>query len=155
METVLKRLDLYGVALVAFGLVALRDGSRLAGHIAKKSNIDAVGPHGYLTLLGVIMLVLGGILLVRRLPSAGGENLPPVPWADLAVAFGLLVAYAAGVSVIGFTPATFVFLLLASRHLSAGSWLWCGGFALLTTAGFYTAFVSLSDMALPRGILWG
>ncbi|WP_127088845.1 tripartite tricarboxylate transporter TctB family protein [Aquabacter cavernae] len=155
MQAVLKRLDLHGLALVGFGLLALHDGSRLAGRLAKKTNIDAVGPHGYIELLGIVMLVLGALMLVRRMPRSLGDTLPPIPWRDLAIAFALLVAYAYGIGIIGFTLATFAFLLFSSRHLSARSWLRCGVFSAVTTVSFYVAFVQLSDMALPKGVLWG
>lgn len=133
--------------------MSFTDAARLSQVMARKINIDAIGPHGYLELLAGLMLLLGAVLLVqgarRRLDAADDA----VPWRNLAWVFGLFVAYVVGVDIVGFTLASFAFVILVTRRLSQRSWLWCGVFSAATTAGLYVAFVQLSDMALPRG-LW-
>lgn len=150
----LSRLDPRGLALIALSGLAFSDGARLSHVMARKINIDAVGPHGYLDLLGALMLVLGVLLLVQGARERLAPAIDAVPWRELLAVFGLFIAYVVGVDVVGFTSASFAFLLLVTRLLSLRSWLWCGIFSAATTAGLYVAFVQLSDMALPRGV-WG
>lgn len=153
MRRLFARLDPRAIALISIAAVAFFDATRLSQVMARKINIDAVGPHGYLELLAGLMLLLGVVMLVQgareRLEGPGDA----VPWRDLAWVFCLFVAYVVGVGIVGFTLASFAFVILVTRRLSQRSWLWCGGFAAATTAGLYVAFVQLSDMALPRG-LW-
>ena len=152
------RFGLRGVILVAFSVIAFYDGHRLSNVMAKKINIDAIGPHGYLILLGLTLLALGIIMIVQnaRVVSTRNAELSPdaqpVPWLNLGIVTGLLVLYAWGITTIGFTLATFAFLLLVCRRLTSRTWIWCAGFSGATTAGLYVAFIQLSDMALPRGL---
>jgi hypothetical protein len=111
---------------------------------------------GFLPLItGLLLFVLGGGVFVqeslaRRQTGAGLIRVPPATNIRLiAVAVGVLFAYAVLLERAGFIPVTFTFMLFALRVLGGVRWPAATVVALLGTAGAYGIFALWLRVPLP------
>lgn len=147
LETILNAM------LLAFGLFAAFEASKLqtpAGSLTQ----DVLGPGFFPFGLGVAVALLAAIGLLEAWlgPRHSAPLLQPGSWRAVLTLVVATVAYVAGVSIVGFVTATFLFVvgtLLALRQP--------GGVSLLTaavvTGALYLVFARWLQVPLPAGPL--
>ncbi|MBP0617691.1 tripartite tricarboxylate transporter TctB family protein [Jiella mangrovi] len=102
------------------------------------------------------MVVTAAIVLFKtaRAPAAEGEKLgrdvlPPA----VAIFAVMLLAYAVLLEPLGFLPTSLLFLVLAIKLLSKGSWLHAGAISLLSLFLIYVLFRIVFTVLMPAGIV--
>jgi hypothetical protein len=158
-----KRVDLaVAVGFFAFGVWLLVESFR----IPQGSVPDSIGSGGVARVLAAGILVLAGLLIVRRVASwrrTVGNAVPPDGSVDDpghpsstrrgALMFALLVAYALGVRYVGYPIVTPVFAVLALVLMQVRSVLKLVAIPLTYTVATYTLFVGVFGVLLPLGVL--
>ena len=102
---------------------------------------------------GVVLAVLSGILLIQAWTgrSKGGVPFGAI-WRPMIMVIGL-IAYVAGLNIVGYLIATLVLSMVLLRILGTKKW-WVLAFASLCIAsGSYILFDRLLNVTLPAGIL--
>lgn len=158
-----KRVDLaVAAAFLLFGCWLLRASTT----IPPGSVDDAVGSGGFGRVLAILVMVLSGYLVVRRLsswrrypgslvPTEGSSDDQVAP-ASTARAFGVLAALAAYVLAIqyaGYLVGTPPFLLVGLWLMQVRSPVKLAAIALGYTIGSYALFVGVFGVLLPLGVM--
>lgn len=122
------------------------------------------GPRAFPVLLGTVLAVLGVLMTLQALTSAGqerAEETMPLPTRReaglVAGTFGLLILYAFLLDKIGFVAATPVVIALAMYGLvQVRRWLLLGSLAVGITLGCWVVFDVLLGTPLPSGswVVW-
>jgi tripartite-type tricarboxylate transporter receptor subunit TctC len=115
---------------------------------------DEVGPVAIPRLwIGVLVPVCAGLLY--RAVRGRDQAVRRGPRFDLVVRLGvLLVAYVAGIHLVGYVASSAVFLPLAMLLLGERSLHWIALVTLVWVAGSYAVFVRVLFVPLPSGRLW-
>jgi len=119
---------------------------------------SAFFPRICLACIGFLLVLLGieSVVTERRLKATGKEALMALPMnlGPFLVVVAALVAYGAGLVILGFYSASVVFLL-------AVGFLWKGvkrqvilAFAICMLIFLYVCFTVLFNVPLPRGLLF-
>jgi hypothetical protein len=155
---------LHGLFFVLLGLVSIADGWRITQQAREGANFDAIGPDRYLIALGGLLLAAGIWRTCQRAEPAsiasGSARQEPRGEPDGAEARTLLltVAALAGfallVPIVGFTPASLLFLIAQLRIMADWPWWRIVLAALTIAAALDVTFVRFADMPLPKGSLW-
>jgi hypothetical protein len=127
---------------------------------------DSIGSGGMAKVLSIGIIVLAGILVVRRArtwspaphvtdEADGAQDNPdhPASSARALGMFGLLALYAVGVVYLGYPIATPIFLVLALRLMKVHSVLKITLITVLYTVITYVLFVGVFGVLLPLGVL--
>jgi hypothetical protein len=97
-----------GALFVAIGIATIILGSRYALGTAAR-----MGPGYFPRILGILLIVLGGILAIRAMRTAG----PPVPrfhWRSTLIVLGSVVLFGAIVRSVGVALSTVILIVTAS-----------------------------------------
>lgn len=95
-----------------FLISALR-GLRLGGLLG-------MGPGFFPVMLGAILILLGGLIAIRAIGTPD-EAAPPISWRGIAAVTGSILFFAVGLRPLGFLPALFGSVFLASVATSRTS----------------------------------
>lgn len=100
---------LAGLAFVAFGLAfaVLAAGYQVGTPVR-------MGPGYFPLVLGGILVLLGGVIVVKGFLAGEGEAIGGIPWRALGLILGAIVFFAVTMRGLGLVPATFVAVLMAS-----------------------------------------
>ena len=110
----------------------------------------AVGPRLFPLVIGLGLLTSAVSIGV----SATGEvRLPPVHWGVAASCALAFLVYIAALAVVGYLPATAVFLVLQSRLLGSRDWARDLIVSVAITVSVYGVFRLLLGLSLPAGLL--
>jgi putative tricarboxylic transport membrane protein len=104
--------------------------------------------------LAVVLIALGIAHLAPSMvaPADGSGAWPDAPGRRrVAVVFGLLALYVAGLPLLGFLPATALFLLILLRYLGAFSWATTLVLAGAIAIAAHVVFKHWLAMPLPPG----
>ncbi len=156
-------------------LTVVAAGYLAAGRRYSLETLAAPGPGLFPLLAGAFLLILAvtqigiGLARLRRHraadgrhagdiaePRAGRGRLPDDGRVPRRAAAGaaLLIAYAAGLPVVGFFPAGFALVLLSSRLLGAPGWWRPAILAAGVTLAAYAVFALWLRVPLPAGSAW-
>jgi hypothetical protein len=158
-----KRVDLaVAVGFLAFGVWLLAESFR----IPQGSVPDSIGSGGVARVLAVGIIVLTGVLIVRRVASwrrTVGNAVPPEGSEDDAehqsstrragLMFAFLVAYALAVKYLGYPIATPVFVVVALVLMQVRSLVKLVAIPVTYTVTTYALFVGVFGVLLPLGVL--
>lgn len=110
----------------------------------------AVGPRLFPLVIGLGLLTSAVSIGV----SATAEvRLPPVHWGVAASCALAFLVYIAALAVVGYLPATAVFLVLQSRLLGSRDWARDLTVSVAITVSVYGVFRLLLGLSLPAGLL--
>ncbi|HCE02177.1 MAG TPA: hypothetical protein DEQ98_02955 [Acidobacteria bacterium] len=110
----------------------------------------AVGPRLFPLVIGLGLLTSAVSIGV----SATAEvRLPPVHWGVAASCALAFLVYIAALAVVGYLPATAVFLVLQSRLLGSRDWARDLIVSVAITVSVYGVFRLLLGLSLPAGLL--
>ena len=135
---------LCGAVLVALGAVSLVETLRIRDEWPGAKLMPAV--------LAVAFAVLAaGPLAPSTVASAADRPAwPDAPrWRRVALVFGVLVLYVAGLPFLGLLPATALFVLILLRALGAFSWAVTIGLSGAIAVGSHVVFKRWLSMPLP------
>jgi len=106
-------------------------------------------------LPAVVGLALAGLGVAHLVgPAADRPAWPDAAgWRRVAVVFGVLLLYVAGLPPLGFLPATAVFGLVLLRYLGPYSWAMTGVLAGAIALASHVVFERWLGMPLPPGLL--
>ena len=124
-----------------------------------------VGPGHFPAAVAILMGVLALILLVKTfLPRPGGtrtdeggspqgkdESSENKGRRHLTIGFGLFTAYVLLTPLIGFIPASILFVLGMVRIVGGMPWLKCGMTSVIITTFLWAVFVYWLQVPLPTG----
>ncbi|WP_322488209.1 tripartite tricarboxylate transporter TctB family protein [Chloroflexus sp.] len=155
-------------ALLALRLVALAvmglGGVILAQtpHIGQGAGFTVVGPQVFPTIVGLGCLGLGGLFLLRLTALPDHALIAEVAaeerrtdWPTTLLLAGLLIAYAAALSPLGYVIATTLFFPLSSRILGSRQLRRDTVIGFVIGMVVYLTFTRLLGVRLPAGILSG
>ena len=131
------------VLAVAYGWAAQQWPAPFGGH-------EAVGPETFPTILSVVLALSSCYLIAKPDPDTQW------PWGrtaiELAMAVGILVAYALVLEPLGFIPATTIAVGTLCWRMGAGL---KGAFAtgLVSAVVVFFLFNNLLELSLPAGLL--
>jgi hypothetical protein len=95
-------LILIGAAATAYSLASLRLGT-----------LQRLGPGGFPTALGILLVIFGLIILIPALNRTGG--FPKIEFVPLAAILASIVSFGFLLRTVGLVPAAAVMILIASR----------------------------------------
>jgi hypothetical protein len=131
-----------------------------------------VSPRGFPTAIAVAMVIVSILLaamqvlhLVRKHLAARNGTAVPEPedddreritcWRDAWVTFGVLIAYIAVFTVVGFALSTLLFLAGLSTYLSPQHWIRNVIVSAVFSAAVFYLFSYVLGVQLPGGLLSG
>lgn len=148
-----------GIVMLGFAAISVRDAARITAVYRKPGAFDVVGPDRYMEGVAIVVGVIGLALVLsvllawaRRTATRAAARRDDASSRHLSI-MAIIIAYAALMPILGYTPATLLFFLVTFAAMGVR-----GGGAVVTwsiasTAGFYAAFIKLADMPLPQGWL--
>ncbi len=110
----------------------------------------AVGPRLFPLVIGLGLLTSAVSIGVA---ATAEVRLPPVQWGVAASCALAFLAYIAALAVVGYLPATAVFLVLQSRLLGSRDWARDLIVSVAITVSVYGVFRLLLGLSLPAGLL--
>ncbi len=124
--------------------------------------LDSPGPGLMPRLLGIAFMLLSASLLVTNWfgRRSGSPSLPAHRKKSLELktplrVTGILIVYAAALQPLGFALSTFLAILFTARLMGLEGWGKPAILSLGTVAFAHLLFVSLLDVPLPVGAVWG
>ncbi|MDX2157325.1 MAG: tripartite tricarboxylate transporter TctB family protein [Hyphomicrobiaceae bacterium] len=144
-----------GAALTLLGLLSMLEGLRIQAEVRETATFDSLGPDRYLMVIAALMTVFGLLLawkppvsIPRAESSEGGRPLP-----DHLMMLLALIGFATAIPLAGFDLSALGFFLLAFLWVSR--WRPAAGIpaAIVATAALHVIFVTVADVALPKGLL--
>lgn len=149
---------LLGVGLLAFGAVSFWDAYRISSTLRLRGTLDVVGPDRYLFGLTVLLLIMGGLLIIKGVPAWRAQAVTAEPGTrdksnrHMAL-FAILLAYILLMPFLGYAFSSLVFFLALFRTMGMTNWISNTASSVALTAIFFLAFVFGADMPLPAGVL--
>jgi Tripartite tricarboxylate transporter TctB family len=135
---------LAGLTFVAFGLAfAVGATSYPIG------SLERMGPGLFPLVLGVLLVLLGAAIAIRRPAEPDGERLTAPPWLGLALALGAIVVFGVTVRGLGLLPSIFITAFLASLGSRRNSPPVALLLAVALTVSSYLIFVVGLQLNLP------
>ena len=110
----------------------------------------AAGPRLFPLVIGLGLLTSAVSIGVA---ATAEVRLPPVQWGVAASCALAFLAYIAALAVVGYLPATAVFLVLQSRLLGSRDWARDLIVSVAITVSVYGVFRLLLGLSLPAGLL--
>jgi putative tricarboxylic transport membrane protein len=139
-----------GVIAVLFGMVAIAEAARLY-HLRTG---PLVGDHAMPGVVGILLVIFGILLVVRRDRNASIEKFPAgAALARLVGSFGLLLAYWGLMDWIGYLASTFVVTIGLFKVMSQYGWIRSILYAAIVSVVVGYLFINLLNIALPSGIV--
>ena len=133
-----------GVVLVALGSIAIVEGLRLKDNWQGAKLMPAV--------VGAVLVLLGlAHFALRRRDASPWPDAPSL--ARVALALGVAALYVVALPMVGFLPATAVFVLIMIRRLGTFSWPRAVVGTAAIAGGSHVVFKHWLGMALPAGPL--
>jgi putative tricarboxylic transport membrane protein len=133
-----------GTLLLALGALAIVEALRLRD--------DWQGARLMPAVVGAVLVLLGVAHLVR--PATGAVAWPDAAGARrIVLVFGALALYVAALPVLGFLPATALFVLAIVRLLGSYSWPRALVLTVLIAVASHVVFKHWLGMPLPVGLL--
>ena len=144
-----------GVILALLGAGSVLEAWRITQTAREGANFDAIGPDRYLMALGVLMTVIGVWMALRPPLTDELGSLPAQHkvGSTFFVTLAMLVALTALLPFVGFTIASFAFLIVMFHRFGGWSWVRSAAAAGLVAAVFHVTFIWMADVPLPRGSL--
>jgi len=144
-----------GLILALLGAGSMLEAWRITQAAREGANFDAIGPDRYLMALGVLMTVIGLWMALRPPVTDRLGSLPEQPGvgSTFFITLAMLVALMALLPHVGFTIASFAFLIVMFHRFGGWSWMLSAAAASLVAAVFHVTFIWLADVPLPRGYI--
>ncbi len=138
------------LALSALGVVQSID---LIIHPDPVALYDEVGPGRFVLVASLLLLIAAAVHLLRarRRPPAGAPAASGPARQGVVRTTGSLIVCVALMDLLGFVPATLLFLFLLFTFSGQRSWLRNALLAIVYVAVIYVVFVQVFNMELPRG----
>lgn len=141
---------IFAVLLLLGSLVLLWQAWNIAGP-SRLSAPRSVPVAATAIMVGAMLVVLVQTLR-RPATRAVAFRLDILP-GEVVLMVGLLVAYALLLRPLGFLPTSFLFLLVAIRLLSRGSWLRAGLIAAVSVLFVWVVFRLVFTVLMPQGLV--
>lgn len=150
-------------ALLAIGGLGIAGGIGAFLRSDARTQSSLMQPGVYVMVIAVALVVTAlayGALGWRRLRAEADARPMPAPDHDanadggraVWLVYASIVLYGVLIPVLGYLPATLLFLLAEFRLLGVRSWPRNAALTLVTTAVFYVLFVHYGEMVFPRGV---
>ena len=147
--------------LLVLGLIGAWGG--LASYLKADTRTlsSSMQPGVYVLVISIALIVTGlvyGWTALRQASSTRSENRKEAADASatrtVTLVFAAIVGYALLIPLIGYLPATVLFLLAEFRLLGVGSWRQNAILTIVAAALFYVIFVHYGEMAFPHASLF-
>lgn len=154
------RLMMECAVLVAIGALGIVGGIGAYLRSDARTQSSLLQPGMYVVVIAAALVATAlayGLLGLRR---AGSPPAPPTAAADAEegpavwLVYAAIVSYGALIPLLGYVPATLLFLAAEFRLLGVRSWPRNLALTLATSAAFYVLFVHYGEMVFPRGVFF-
>ena len=151
----MKSLDqMSGLLLLAFGVMILVKSIEYPF-----GNFQMPGAAVFPILAASLLIIISGAIVISSLLKAKGARGPSVSappsrkaFGRVVIGVGALLAYRYLLSLIGFAPACFLFILLLAKALGRYSWKTSLLFSVVTAVVCYYLFQIFLKIPTPGGI---
>lgn len=119
--------------------------------------VDVLGANGFPIIVGVLALIVLAAITVKAFKQKGRIHIPMFEWHTvdgrmLITNVVLLAAYVGLLDVLGYTVATFLYLIACPVSIGYRKWVNLTIFSSVTTAVLVSSFGILFFVPLPRGV---
>jgi len=153
-----RKLLIECAALLAIGALGLAGGLGAYLRSDARTQSSLLQPGVYVVVIAAALIVTAlayGALGLRRLriaaKAAPAGDAGTGGGGEVWLVYASIVLYGVLIPVLGYLPATMLFLAAEFRILGVRSWPRNVALTLATTAVFYVLFVHYGEMVFPRG----
>jgi hypothetical protein len=143
MHTALKD-GLAGLIFIAFGLAFA-----IGALTYEIGSTLRMGPGYFPLVLGVLLVVLGGIIVVKGFVDRDGGAIGSVPWRALGLLVGAIAFFGLTVRGLGLVPAVFIATLMSAFASQRTNVVWAIAIATGLTGLCVLVFVLALSLRLP------